>query len=84
MHPHRAAAFTYVPAPYYVPPPASYVPPPAASAPSSLSFIPPVAANAPLFSFNESAEEPEWNWTRVNLQQLVTEVRARREAGRTP
>ena len=51
----------------------------------SLFYIGPLAANAPPFHIDNAAgdEAPSWNWERVSLQQLVAEVRARRETAAT-
>lgn len=79
-----AAPLAYLPPAYYIPSPAYDAPPSYASVPPPVYYVPPISPNAPLFSFDGSPEEPEWNWRRVSLQQLVAEVRAKREAGRKP
>jgi hypothetical protein len=49
-----------------------------------LFYIPASSPNAPPFSFNGSEELPGWNWQRVSLQQIDTEVRAKRAAPAQP
>lgn len=74
-----AAPLTYAPSAYYAVPQATQPARPA------LYYVPPLSANAPPFSFDGSpAVELDWGWQRVSLQQLVAEVRAKREAGSKP
>jgi hypothetical protein len=49
----------------------------------ALAYLPAASPNAPPFSFSESDQYPGWNWQRVSLQQIDTEVRAKR-AGVVP